>query len=473
MIVYIIKVILCSAFFYGVYKVLFENEKILLFNRLYLLGSIIFSFIIPFIVVESTIKFQTPEIESIVYLPIKSAIKPLPVVGKSSEQHVDYSTIISLVYLFITLIMLIRFVSNLYIMNKRKTNNSILEYGKYRIILLKEKVTPHSFLNLIFFNEDDYQAKTIEDEILQHELTHVKLKHSFDILFMEFLISLFWFNPFLYLYRRSIKLNHEYLADEAVINIYHQPKKYQYLLIQKSSGLSPKMSSNFNYSITKKRLIMMTKTKSLRKVCLKQMATIPMLAVSIFLFSKTAVAQISTANSTVKEVPATQKGVSKELLDEYEQIVAKHVIKNPVKKKSFTQYKDFSDEEISKLKMIYLKMSKVQQKEQTVIFIQPSSPLKKVIPTDNQIEMWKNSEIYGVWINGRKVNNSLLEEYKPSDFSQVFVSKLYGKAKSNVSYLYQVDLMTNEYYDAYLSKTKEQKDEYFMAFKSAGKEIDF
>ena len=226
MIVYIIKIILCTAFFYSVYKLLFENEKMHQFNRFYLLFSVIFSLIVPFVVIGSITHIQSPNIESIVYTPIKSTPKLIPAIHSSEEHIVNYSTLIFAVYLFITLLILIHFVRNLYKIYKRKNGSPVLTYCGFKIITLQERITPHSFLNFIFLSHDDYHAGVIEKEILQHELTHVKQKHSYDILFIEFLIALFWFNPFLYLYRKSIKLNHEYLADDAVINIYHQPIKY-------------------------------------------------------------------------------------------------------------------------------------------------------------------------------------------------------------------------------------------------------
>ncbi|MBU0697544.1 MAG: M56 family metallopeptidase [Bacteroidetes bacterium] len=444
------------------------------FNRFYLLGGIILSFFIPLIVLDSsTVKIPSSNIKNLVYEPIASTAGLIPAIKESNGYSINYLMVLLAVYLLITLMILIRFVWNLYNIYRRKSSNPTVLYGSSKIITLKEKISPHSFLNFIFLSNDDYHAGVIEEEILYHELTHVKQKHSYDILFIEMLIALFWFNPILYLYRKSIKLNHEYLADEAVINIYHQPIKYQYLLIEKSSGLSPKMSSNFNYSITKKRLIMMTKTKSLTKVCLKQIATIPMLAISIFLFSKAAIAQVPTLNSTNKEVPTTQEGVSKELLKEYQQIVTNHIIQNSVKKKPFIQYIDFSPEDMNRLQSIYLKMSKAQQREQTVIFVRSGSPLPKVIPTNKEMEAWKDDKTYGVWINEKRINNSDLKKYKPSDFSQMVISKLSKNAINYGKHYYQIDLMTNEYYDAYIKKTKEQKDEYFVVFSSKKKGVDF
>ncbi|HRP55931.1 hypothetical protein [Agriterribacter sp.] len=98
-------------------------------------------------------------------------------------------------------------------------------------------------------------------------------------------------------------------------------------------------------------------------------------------------------------------------------------------------------------------MSKAQQAKAEIIFHKKPSPFAKDIPTAKMFTAWKNAAMYGVWIDGKKIKNEKLDQYKPSDFSHSFTSKLYGAAKKNVSYNYQVDLMTNAYYDNYYKKS--------------------
>jgi hypothetical protein len=102
-------------------------------------------------------------------------------------------------------------------------------------------------------------------------------------------------------------------------------------------------------------------------------------------------------------------------------------------------------------------MNLKQQQQQTVIFLRPSPPLPRVVPTEKQFENFKNEKVYGVWINGKRVSNTVLNSYTAKDFSQVFVSKLYGAAKKNKSYSYQVNMMTKDYYQAYYDRTVADK----------------
>ena len=94
-------------------------------------------------------------------------------------------------------------------------------------------------------------------------------------------------------------------------------------------------------------------------------------------------------------------------------------------------------------------MSIEQQAQQKVAFIKAPQPLKKIVPSNEEYNSWKNANVYGVWIDGKKVDNAILDKYKNMDFDQVTVSKLYGVAKHDKKYNYQVDLMTKDYYQKY------------------------
>jgi hypothetical protein len=330
--------------------------------------------------------------------------------------------------------------------------------------LINEDITPHSFLNCIFINKEAYQNGSIENEILVHESAHIQQKHSVDILMVEALQFVFWVNPFILLYKKAIQLNHEFLADEAVLKTCHDTVSYQYLLIQKANKQrGAALASQFNYSITKKRLIMMTRTKSIKKAFCRQIAIIPVLALSLFVFStKQSLAQDTMGHVTLKkqEVPSTQEGVSQELLNEYEEIINK-----TKDEKGIPSYGKFSEADKKRLETIFLLMSKEQQAKQTVIFMPEPPPLPRVVPTAAQVNNWKNAKIYGLWINDKKVSNAELNKYGNTDFAQVFVSKLYGAAKKNVKYFYQVNLMTTEYYNTYYKQATESKKKYFMGMR--------
>ena len=86
-----------------------------------------------------------------------------------------------------------------------------------RFALLDYPVDPFSFLRIIFLNKQDYIENRIAVNVLRHEFEHVRQTHSYDIIFFEILQIVFWFNPMLFIYKWAARINHEYLADEAVI----------------------------------------------------------------------------------------------------------------------------------------------------------------------------------------------------------------------------------------------------------------
>ncbi|MBC7747966.1 MAG: M56 family metallopeptidase [Methylotenera sp.] len=464
MTLYIIKIILCSAVFILMYKLLLENERMHTFNRFYLLSSLLFSFCIPLITFTSSKPLQSfsqNDIFDTIPLQDNHIIQKL-----SPEQSTNYIFLILLsIYVTITAVLLFRFVINIFkILSKVRTHETI-PYKNSRIVLIDEDLTPHSFLYYLFLNKTEYNYGNIENEVLIHEHAHIQQKHTYDILLIEVLQVVFWFNPFIVFFKKALKLNHEFLADEAVINSSLDISTYQYLLIEKSSKTQANnLTSQFNYSIIKKRLLMMTKTKSFKSALCRQIAIVPVFALSIFAFSNKTLAQDTSnvsASTTKKSItPSTQGGVSHELMNEYDQIVSK--TKN---EKGYPSFSKFSDADKSRLEEIYLLMSKDQQTKQIVIFSPAPPPLPRVIPTQSQIESWKNSKVYGLWINGNRVSNATLNNYDNTAFAQVNVSKLSKNAVNYGKHYYQVSLMTTDHYEAYYKQTIESKKKFYMGIR--------
>ena len=296
---YFIKVILCSAIFILTYKLLLEKEKMHIFNRLYLLLSLAFSFIIPVITFSSFIPILAISENEIINTKILQDNRITQIL--SAEQNTNYVfSILLAIYITITTLLFIRFFINLNKILSKSWTHQTIRYKNSKIVLINDDLTPHSFLNYLFVNTKEYENGNIENEILIHENAHIQQKHSYDILLMEVLQTVFWFNPFLFFYRKAIQLNHEFLADEAVINSSQNISRYQYLLIDKTNkNKTSNLTSQFNYSITKKRLIMMTKRKSLKNALCRQIAIIPVVALSIFAFSIQSFAQKVIVTSNV------------------------------------------------------------------------------------------------------------------------------------------------------------------------------
>jgi len=139
---------------------------------------------------------------------------------------VIFPFVIWLIYISGVVIFGFRFVRNLYKIQKKIQNSLKIKKSTYTFILSEGEEIPHTFLSFIFISKEAYLNKTIPSEIFLHEEAHVRQKHTLDILFVELLQIIFWFNPLLYWVKREMKLNHEYLADEMVIEQSIDPIKY-------------------------------------------------------------------------------------------------------------------------------------------------------------------------------------------------------------------------------------------------------
>jgi beta-lactamase regulating signal transducer with metallopeptidase domain len=274
-----------------VYHLFLEKEKMHQFKRIYLLFSLVFSLAIPFVTIEIVSKFIQP---------VANPANLLFSQGSSQiMKETNYTTyLLPTIYILTTLILSIRFIKNILKITSKTKTNTIIDYYGAKLVLVPEKNLPHTFLKYIFINENDYKNRNIEAELYTHELTHVTQKHSHDILLIEFLKTIFWFNPIFIFYKRAIQLNHEFLADEFVIHYYEDIPFYQSLLVSKANISQPLyLVSNLNFLVTKKRLLMMTKSTTQTKAILKQIALIPIFAILFYSISFKTVAMENPPHS--------------------------------------------------------------------------------------------------------------------------------------------------------------------------------
>lgn len=150
-------------------------------------------------------------------------------------------------------------------------------------------------------------------------------------------------------------------------------------------------------------------------------------------------------------IASTKSGVTNELLTAYSNIVATYDTSSEKWWETFQTAISKNDRET--LEEIFRSMSVEQQAKQKVAFVKSPQPLKQITPSIGQLISWKNENVYGIWIDGKKTPNAGLNNFTNSDFKQVSISKLYGAAKKNKKYAYQVDLMTDACYQRYYNQT--------------------
>lgn len=438
MIEFIIKFNVIISVLFVFYKLILENEKIHTFNRAYLLLSLLIALIFPLI----SINFIS-EIE--VLLPSNNTFNAANFQlnnEKSEEKTVIFNLInfIYIIYVFIFGILMFRYFKNLFNFFKIIKNSEKIYFSNFTIVLIDEKLNPFSFLAYIFVNKEQYLNNFIDEELFLHEKTHVLQKHTIDILIIEFIKVIFWFNPLLYFYRKSIELNHEFLVDEYVIS--KVPiKKYQYLLLKHIDNKQYMLASNWNFLLTKYRIIMMTKKSNPRLSAIKKMMVLPLVALLFVIFcvntvfaQKTSVIQKTAVE--VREIP------SKEFYYSKTEFVFIDKNKKILKKCNYNQLTATQKENLRSPLEI---------------------PERKLI-SNEYFQSIKDINKYAVWIDGKYVNKTILDSYKSTDFSYFTISHVFKNARSKkFPQENQVSLYTEKYYKENFEKIKPVGGRYIFA----------
>ncbi|MEJ5052080.1 M56 family metallopeptidase [Chryseobacterium culicis] len=265
------------------------------FNRVYLLGSLLLSYTIPFV----TITLPSQDTEPTPQLIIKEAAQQMIFIQQEQESF-NWMNAVWGIYIFITLILLLKGLISL--LKIKKISGEKLTYQDHNIVLTKENLSPFSFWNTIYMGESYMKNDTIDPKIFLHEKTHIEQKHSLDLLALNILNIFTWFNPVLFLYKKAMITNHEFLADEAVMKSNCNMKEYQNLILEEIlNQQNPPLTHSFNFNNTKKRFIMM-KTKKSKFSLLKKTTGITVLIAAAALFSERTYAgnpaNISLSNKT-------------------------------------------------------------------------------------------------------------------------------------------------------------------------------
>lgn len=264
--IYLIQVNIALALFYLLYVIVLKRDTFLRLRRFFFLSAIIFSLLYPFWSIPALGDFwissiASGETETMIFIGEPGAAMVIEA-DSTAKVAVPWARIISLAYIIVTILFLLRFIMQLLSilrMNRRCERFIITGVPVYQ---LRDDITPFSFFNRIFI----YAGKHSEAElsqILLHEQTHARQRHSIDIILVELVCLFSWWNPFVWLMKREMALNLEYLADNGVLSEGIDSREYQYHLLQLTyHETAVQIVNNFNVSQLKQRIMMMNKTKS-------------------------------------------------------------------------------------------------------------------------------------------------------------------------------------------------------------------
>ncbi|MCO6357161.1 M56 family metallopeptidase [Roseivirga pacifica] len=306
--IYALEAVTCLAIFYLFYHFFLRKEKHFHFNRVFLLGALVLSFTFPLLEIDYN-PANTPSVLNSIHAvgnevssePIIEAEKAYSytITAKSQRPFLLWWEALLILYIIGT------FLGGLKLFIQLRQFKDAIWYKRhatrfkdsYFLVNTDGTLPTFAFFNYLFWDNTAELSETEQAQIIAHEQAHIKQKHSYDIILVEVLKIIFWFNPLMYLYKMLLEEVHEYAADRSVAKN-NGTGAYSKVLVQivfKRMGLE--LASHFNKNQVVKRIEMLE--KPFHKNWAKFLLPIPIAALLFFIFSFEAV--LDTSKVSVKE----------------------------------------------------------------------------------------------------------------------------------------------------------------------------
>lgn len=283
---YLLKVSISLAIMYLFYQLVLRRLTFYNHNRWYLLGYSVLCYFISFINIGPILQrggegsYQLINIVPSVATMATNLVTQ-PVVKTDSVSHAW--EIVTWMLLAGTALLMIRLVVQLVAFNRLKAGARLVSGEGIRFYQVNRNIIPFSFGNAIYINQNLHTEAELK-EIIRHEFVHVKQRHTIDIIWGELLCIMNWYNPFVWLIRRAIRQNLEFIADSKVIANGIDKKQYQYLLLKVIGNSHFSIASQFNFTSLKKRIVMMNKIKTAQVHLFRFLFLLPLMAVILVAF---------------------------------------------------------------------------------------------------------------------------------------------------------------------------------------------
>ena len=283
--IYEAKVAAVLLVFYLFYRFLLKKETFHRFNRVVLVGTAVLSFVLPFCIV--TIK-KTAETMDISVPSVEVGSVTAEAVAEAIGQPWWQIALMVLFWAGAAFVVCRVVLSILSIRRIISQGETVLEEDGCRIVVTDKDIDPFSWMRYIVLSRKDYEANAAP--VIAHEKAHVRLGHSAEVLLVDILSAMQWFNPAIWMLRSDLKEIHEFEADDAVLRGGANLVDYQYLLIRKAVGKSGySVANSFNHSILKNRITMMSKERSPLSRGLRALYVLPIVCLCLGLQAQTVI----------------------------------------------------------------------------------------------------------------------------------------------------------------------------------------
>lgn len=252
LLIYLIKSTICISLFYLVFRWTLKKEGLFFLNRILLIAILLLSLVIPLVRVPTlfhqTIKlkafpneilFEMPKLDDVAMqfssdIETQSQDSLATSVTILSEKNISGEQLSIVIYLLGFMIFLLALLVSLVKFFLLLYQTKIYRKKHYRLALVNRPISPMSFGHFIIMSKQDYKEN--RNEILNHEMAHIRFRHTYDLLLVELVKLFHWFNPFVYLLRNDLKEIQEYQVNRHLLNTGIDSRKYQLLLIKKCVG---------------------------------------------------------------------------------------------------------------------------------------------------------------------------------------------------------------------------------------------
>ena len=277
---YFLKASAIIIIFYACYKLFLQRDTFFQANRWFLLTGLFIAIVLPLVIIPIYIEYTPRPIQL-----FETSATTFPSQQTTQAPPFDYWQLLPYIYLagalFVITKVTLQFVSlNRLLKNQKKTKTE-----QFTFIETESDIPPFSFFNRIVFNRNQFTTEELK-HIIIHEKVHAKQLHSIDILITQIATILFWFNPCIWLYKKAMQQNLEFIADHEAQNTIECSKSYQTVLLKASLTTNQlAITNNFYQSLIKKRIVMLQKSQSKKSNKLKFAIVLPFLALFLMSFN--------------------------------------------------------------------------------------------------------------------------------------------------------------------------------------------
>jgi TonB-dependent SusC/RagA subfamily outer membrane receptor len=296
------------------YTVFLQNETYFKSIRHYFLIGLIIAILIPLIEIPIYVEAIASEINNYKLLQIENNVIEI--------KAFNWNKALGLVYIIGVLFFSFKFLFQLISLIRLISKHTLKKQNKYYFIETSNNSSPFSFFNFIIYNKSQFTRDELT-LIINHEKAHAVQWHSIDTILTHLLVIALWFNPFVWLYKKAVQQNLEFLADKFALELAENKKQYQLTLLKTcNKNFCTAITNNFYNSLIKKRIIMLQKNQNQNKRQWKFALLIPLLIAFIAIFSTKTVAQekklseISTINKLKVELKIDKNSTDATLKDE-------------------------------------------------------------------------------------------------------------------------------------------------------------